>query len=281
MHRRELLRSIGPAAIVAGLSGCLADSSPTASTRRSTEPTETAPGSTGAGPGPTEPVPRPSGTTRETTEAPRETVESAAEPTDTTDTTDTTVESTGGGRDATGEAPDGPTGRLLRAGELEGGSYELTGAPAVSEGGTIVGRYRSAQPYPRTLRIRVWPCRGEALDALGGKCSLGGLPERYREDDSVETTVLEVGETAFAWWSGPATDVEVVTADHVFRITHRPAAPRKTRGESTGSRGESGDGLPPRAERVAAVTRIARRQATKLEGLDRTSRTARTPRTAG
>jgi hypothetical protein len=278
MHRRELLRSIGPAAIVAGLSGCLADSSPTASTRRSTEPTETAPGSTGAGPGPTEPVPRPSGTTRETTEAPRETAESAAEP---TDTTDATVESTGGGRDATGEAPDGPTGRLLRAGELEGGSYELTGAPAVSEGGTIVGRYRSAQPYPRTLRIRVWPCRGEALDALGGKCSLGGLPERYREDDSVETTVLEVGETAFAWWSGPATDVEVVTADHVFRITHRPAAPRKTRGESTGSRGESGDGLPPRAERVAAVTRIARRQATKLEGLDRTSRTARTPRTAG
>ena len=112
----------------------------------------------------------------------------------------------------------GPAERALTAQELgETWTYTETGSPTVTNSGTIVANYRANDPYSRTVRLRLWPCEGETLDALGGTCSLGNLPEQMRANESVETAERSLGETAFLWWTDVTTDIEVVTANHVFR----------------------------------------------------------------
>jgi hypothetical protein len=153
--------------------------------------------------------------------------------------------------------PDPPANRLLRPIQL-GESWEYTdeSMPTITESGTITAVYRTTRNYTRTIRTRLWPCEGETLDALGGTCSLGGLPERYRSMEDVETTTLPIGETAFAWWSGPKTDIEVVSHQHVFRMTQTPL-PEQTRTTNT-------DAIPSRDARLAALSQIARQQVEKL-----------------
>jgi hypothetical protein len=171
-------------------------------------------------------------------------------------TADTTVEPTTA-EPTTLPTPDPPANRLLAATALgEGWRYVDGSAPQVRTNGTITATYRGTQPYTRTLRTRLWRCEGETLDALGGTCSLGNLPDRYRAREGVETASPTVGDTAFAWWSGPRTDIEVVAADHVFRMTHTP---RQADGP-TGS-------LPSRESRLNALVEIARRQTEKLARL--------------
>lgn len=150
----------------------------------------------------------------------------------------------------------GPAERALTADELgEAWSYTESGSPTTTDRGTIVARYRASDDYPRTVRLRLWPCRGETLDALGGTCSLGNLPERQRANESVETADLSLGETAFAWWTDETTDIEVVAANHVFRLTHTPVV--DTEGSSAGA-------IPSREARIDELLEIARLQTEKL-----------------
>jgi len=173
-------------------------------------------------------------------------------------TADTTVEPTTA-EPTTLPTPDPPANRLLAATVLgEGWTYVDGSAPQVRTNGTITATYRGTQPYTRTLRTRLWRCEGGTLDALGGTCSLGNLPDRYRAREGVETASPAVGDTAFAWWSGPPTDIEVVAADHVFRLTHTPLTDRAN---------GSADALPARESRLTALVGIARRQAEKLSRL--------------
>jgi hypothetical protein len=150
----------------------------------------------------------------------------------------------------------GSAERALTAQQLgEAWTYTETGSPTVTEKGTIVANYRASDPYSRTVRLRLWPCEGETLEALGGTCSLGGLPDQKRANESVETADRSLGETAFLWWSGEATDIEVVTANHVFRLTHTLAGESDT---------DTSQELPSRDARVKEVTDIARLQTEKL-----------------
>ena len=150
----------------------------------------------------------------------------------------------------------GPAERALTAQELGGAwTYTETGSPTVTDNGTIVANYRASDPYSRTVRLRLWPCEGETLEALGGTCSLGNLPEQMRANESVETAERSLGETAFLWWADVSTDIEVVTANHVFRLTHTPTVESNT---------DSAQEIPSRDARIEEVTDIARLQTEKL-----------------
>jgi hypothetical protein len=107
----------------------------------------------------------------------------------------TTTEPTARTTTTSRATPEPPANRLLRPMTVgEGWAYTDDSMPTVTESGTITGVYRTTQNYTRTIRTRLWPCEGETLDALGGTCSLGSLPERYRNMEDVETTTLPVGE---------------------------------------------------------------------------------------
>ena len=150
----------------------------------------------------------------------------------------------------------GPAKRALTAQELgEAWTYTETGSPAVTDTGTIVANYRASEPYSRIVRLRLWPCEGETLEALGGTCSLGNLPEQKRANESVETAERSLGETAFLWWADESTDIEVVTANHVFRLTHMPAIE---------SDADTTQEIPSRDARIEEVTDIAQLQTEKL-----------------
>lgn len=150
----------------------------------------------------------------------------------------------------------GPTERALTAQQLgEAWAYTEAGSPAVTDNGTIVANYRASERYPQMVRLRLWPCEGETLEALGGTCSLGNLPERMRANASVETADRSLGETAFLWWSDVATDIEVVTANHVFRLTHTPTGEANT---------NTSQEIPSRDARIEDVTNIAQLQTDKL-----------------
>lgn len=149
----------------------------------------------------------------------------------------------------------GPAKQALTAQELgEAWTYTETGSPTVADSGTIVANYHASQPYPRTVRLRLWPCEGETLEALGS-CSLGNLPRQKRANESIETATRSVGETAFLWWDSVVTDIEVVTSNHVFRLTHTP---RTEASSSTATE------MPSRDTRIEELTTIARLQTEKL-----------------
>ena len=154
--------------------------------------------------------------------------------------------------------PEPPANRLLLAPALGAGwTYADGSAPRVRDNGTITALYRGTEAYTRTLRIRLWRCEGQTLDALGGTCSLGTLPSRYRSRDDIETASPTIGETAFAWWTSDdaRTDIEVVAADHVFRMSCMPLAEQAS-GSSTS--------LPSRDARLSELVELAQRQAEKL-----------------
>ncbi|EMA51118.1 hypothetical protein [Halococcus thailandensis] len=234
MRRRDYLRGLGAIAGIVGVAGC--------SSSASEEPA--------AGPTAQEPAGNASDESRTERTAPgsvttRTVDESTASPTAQPTTTATEV-----------PTPEPPANRLLLAPALgTSWGYASDSAPRVRDNGTITALYRGTQSYTRTLRTRLWPCEGQTLDALGGTCSLGSLPRRYRSRDDIETADPAIGETAFAWWSGPRTDMEVVAADHVFRMTHMPLAAQAD--ESTAS-------LPSRAARLTELIGFARQQADKL-----------------
>jgi hypothetical protein len=74
------------------------------------------------------------------------------------------------------DGTNGPTERALTAQQIgEAWAYTEGGSPTVTDSGTIVANYRTSEPYPQTVRLRLWPCEGETLEALGGTCSLGNL----------------------------------------------------------------------------------------------------------
>ena len=150
----------------------------------------------------------------------------------------------------------GPAKRALTAQELgEMWTHSEGGSPTVAESGTIVANYHASDPYPRSVKLRLWPCEGETLEALGGSCSLGNLPSQKRANESVETMDYSLGETAFLWWTDIATDIEVVTANHVFRLTHTPTGEGNTNSDQE---------IPSRDARIEAITNIARQQSEKL-----------------
>ena len=150
----------------------------------------------------------------------------------------------------------GPAERALTAQEIgEMWTYSEGGSPTIAESGTIVANYHASDPYPQSVQLRLWPCEGETLEALGGTCSLGNLPTQKRANESVETMNHSLGETAFLWWTDVATDIEVVTANHVFRLTHTPTGEANT---------NSNQEIPSRDARIETVTNIARRQSEKL-----------------
>ena len=154
----------------------------------------------------------------------------------------------------------GRTERALTAEQLgEVWSYTEGGSPMIADTGTIVAKYRASEPYSRTVRLRLWPCEGETLEALGGTCSLGGLPDRMRANESVETADRLIGETGFLWWADVATDIEVVAANHVFRLTHTPVTQADTSQE-----------IPSREGRIEEVTDIAQLQTEKLTRITET-----------
>ena len=260
MRRRDFFRRLGAIAGIVGVAGCSSNASeePDAGTT-ARQPTR----------GATEEPPTERATTepmlRRTTDEPT-TVRTTTESTTTSTIRPTTAESTTV-RTTTASTttematpvptPEPPANRLLLAPSLGAGwGYVDGSAPRVRANGTITALYRGTQEYTRTLRTRLWRCEGQMLDALGGTCSLGNLPDRYRAREDVETASPAVGDTAFAWWSGPRTDIEVVAADHVFRMTHTP---RQADGP-TGS-------LPSRESRLNALVEIARRQTEKLARL--------------
>ncbi|WP_256686414.1 hypothetical protein [Halococcus qingdaonensis] len=238
MRRRDYLRGLGAIAGIVGVAGCSSSTfeesvaGPTAQEPAGNAPDEprterTAPGSV---------------TTRTADEP---TASQTAQPT----TTVTPI-----------PTPEPPANRLLLAPALgTGWGYVDGSAPRVRDNGTITALYRGTQAYARTLRTRLWPCEGRTLDALGGTCSLGSLPSRYRSRDDIETADPSIGETAFAWWSGPRTDMEVVAADHVFRMTHTPLAAQVDEGTAS---------LPSRAARLTELIGFARQQAEKLASSD-------------
>ncbi|RJT07098.1 hypothetical protein D3261_03565 [Halococcus sp. IIIV-5B] len=146
--------------------------------------------------------------------------------------------------------------RALTAQQLgEAWSYTEGGSPTALENGTITANYRSANPYIRTVRLRLWPCEGETLDALGGDCSLGNLPDQMRANQSVMTADRALGETTFLWWTETTTDIEVVISDHVFRLTHTPSSETNT---------DTTQEVPSTDARIGEITDIAQRQADKL-----------------
>ena len=161
----------------------------------------------------------------------------------------------GNGSDSTGgNASANVTGMATRAIQArdigEAWTFTESGTPTVADNGTVVAEYRASDPYSRAVRLRLWPCEGETLDALGS-CSLGNLPDQKRANESVETADRSLGENAFLWWSGVNTDIEVVTANNVFRLTHMPAV-------------ESTQELPSRDARIEELTEIARLQTDHL-----------------
>jgi hypothetical protein len=129
-------------------------------------------------------------------------------------------------------------------------SYTESGVPTVTDSGTIVANYAANDPYPRTVMLRLWPCEGETLEALGS-CSLGNLPDRKRANESIETATRSFGKTAFLWWTGVTIDIEVVVPNYVFRLTHTPVV-------------EAAEEIPPRDARIEELTHIARLQTKKL-----------------
>jgi cell wall-associated NlpC family hydrolase len=149
--------------------------------------------------------------------------------------------------------PEPPANRLLRADEV-GDRWRYRDAPTEHGNGTITAVYGMVREPSAKLRTRLWPCEGESLANLGGTCSLGNLPERYRAMEGVETATPAVGETAFAWWAGAATDIEVVANDHVFRMTYTTPGPSAV---ATG-------GTDNRNPVLRRLTRLARRQVDKL-----------------
>ena len=161
----------------------------------------------------------------------------------------------GNGSNSTGgNASANVTGMATRALQAQtiGETWTFTdsGTPTVADNGTIVAEYGASDSYSRTLRLRLWPCEGETLDALGS-CSLGNLPDQKRGNESVETADRSFGENAFLWWTGVNTDIEVVTANNVFRFTHMPAV-------------ESTQELPSRDARIEELTEIAQLQVEHL-----------------
>lgn len=232
MRRRDYLRGLGAIAGIVGVAGC--------SSSASEEPAAGPTARERAGNAPDEPR-----IERTATESGISRAADAPTASPTTTATATPI-----------PTPEPPANRLLLAPALgTGWGYVDGSAPRVRDNGTITALYRGTQPYARTLRTRLWPCEGQTLDALGGTCSLGSLPSRYRSRDDIETADPAIGETAFAWWSGPRTDIEVVAADHVFRMTHTPLAERAD--ESTAS-------LPSRAARLTELIGFARQQAETL-----------------
>lgn len=149
--------------------------------------------------------------------------------------------------------PNPPANRLLLAEEV-GDRWRYRSEPTERGNGTITAVYGMVREPSAKLRTRLWPCEGESLANLGGTCSLGNLPERYRAMDDVETATPAVGETAFAWWAGATTDIEVVANGHVFRMTYT------TPGPSAVATGGADDRNPV----LRRLTRLARRQADKL-----------------
>ena len=258
MRRRKYLRVLGAIAGGVFAAGCSSDASKEGSsaTTPTRQPTGSATSVRSTGRDTGEPATAPTSGesgTAETTDGPTGTATENKSTTGRIDDEPTTAEPT------TLPTPDPPANRLLAATVLgEGWTYVDGSAPQVRTNGTITATYRGTQPYTRTLRTRLWRCEGETLDALGGTCSLGNLPDRYRARDGVETASPAVGDTAFAWWSGPPTDIEVVAADHVFRLTHTPLTDRAN---------GSADALPARESRLTALVGIARRQAEKLSRL--------------
>lgn len=161
----------------------------------------------------------------------------------------------GNGSNSTGgNASANVTGMATRALQAQtiGETWTFTdsGTPTVADNGTIVAEYGASDSYSRTLRLRLWPCEGETLDALGS-CSLGNLPDQKRGNESVETADRSFGDNAFLWWTGVNTDIEVVTVNNVFRLTHMPAV-------------ESTQELPSRDARIEELTEIAQLQANQL-----------------
>ena len=151
----------------------------------------------------------------------------------------------------------GPAERALTADAIgDAWTYSDGGSPVVTESGTITASYHADEPYPQTVRLRLWPCEGETLDALGGTCSLGNLPDQMRANESVTTADGSVGETAFLWWTDTVTDIEVVTANHVFRLTHTPLS---------GTDSAADPEIPPQDDRIETVTRIAQLQTDKID----------------
>lgn len=145
--------------------------------------------------------------------------------------------------------PEPPANRLL-APEVIGTRWDYAAGSTPSErgNGTITAVYETTRGTEERLRIRLWPCEGESLEDLGGTCSLGNLPERYRAMSGVETATPAVGETAFAWWEGDQTDIEVVANEHVFRITYTVPESGTTAANSATSR-------PPALQRVIEIAR--------------------------
>lgn len=159
----------------------------------------------------------------------------------------------------TNEAPSSDTSEAaklaLTAKELDKAwTYTKSGAPTATDKGTIVANYAASDPYPRTVLLRLWPCKGETLEALGS-CSLGNLPDRKRANESINTATRSFGKTAFLWWNGVTTDIEVVVPNYVFRLTHTPLV-------------EETQEIPPRDARIEELTYIARLQAKKLRQMD-------------
>lgn len=146
---------------------------------------------------------------------------------------------------------DGVTEQTLTAQEIgKGWKYTESGSPTVADSGTIVASYRATDPYSRTVKLRLWPCEGETLEELGS-CSLGNLPKQKRTNGSIETATRTLGKNTFLWWDSVATDIEVVTVNNVFRLTHTPGT-------------ESNQEIQSRDARVEEVVKIARLQTENL-----------------
>ena len=251
MRRRKCLCAVGTILSTVTIAGCLSGTSKqqSADSTIPNQSTETATGSTTGSSTNTTTSPCTNTTTSPSTDT---TTESPAS-TITTSTTDTTTEPTTTTSMVTLEPP---ANRLLRPRQL-GESWEYTdeSMPRTTDKGTITGVYRTTRNYTRTVRTRLWPCEGETLKALGGTCSLGNLPAQKRANESVETTDRSLGETAFLWWTDIAIDIEVVTANHVFRLTHKPIIESNT---------NTSQNIPSRDARIEEVTDIAQLQADKL-----------------
>jgi hypothetical protein len=163
----------------------------------------------------------------------------------------------GGTNEPSSSGTTGAAKLALTAEELgKAWAYTESGAPTVADSETIVAKYIANDPYPRTVMLRLWPCKGETLEALGS-CSLGNLPDRKRANESIDTTTRSFGKTAFLWWEDVTTDIEVVVPNHVFRLTHTPIV-------------ETTQEIPSRDARIEELTHIARLQAKKLRQMNRT-----------
>ncbi|WP_049900115.1 hypothetical protein [Halococcus agarilyticus] len=243
MQRRDYLRALSAVAGVVGIAGC----SSNASEEPATEATARGPGGSATSESPIERTTTEPMSTRTTDEPTTGRTTTASTTRPTTTQTATPV-----------PTPEPPANRLLLAPALgTGWGYVDGSAPRVRTNGTITALYRGTREYTRTLRTRLWRCEGRTLDALGGTCSLGNLPERYRTQEGVETASPAVGETAFAWWSSDdaRTDIEVVAVDHVFRMSCMPL---------TEQAGGSSTSLPSRDVRLTELVELAQRQAEKL-----------------